>query len=269
MRNLLLLYLVATTYLPALATPPIAESYSAPPGVSVSEPTAATSLPLSIELKPITFMAADAAEVIAADEGVIIFAEGLKAGTRYGMVLTVADQPVEFVEVHPKANPFPPTVKTPFRPNAFLIEGKLGEVFYVSVRAANEAPTWVTVVIVTEDGPPPVEPPPSDGAIEKLSRARADALNDPPTRAALKTALDRTVADIGLLCAQGNCPDVAKAQVYVVAAIESVMGARRGPSEFVEWKAAWRTPISDAIQSKAVTTTAGYLALMKEAAQGL
>jgi hypothetical protein len=273
MRKLLLLSLLLVTTPASIGAPPIEESIAPPPGLSIleSRPVEAAPIPLSVVQTPVTFMTADAAEVLPIEDGVVIFAEGLRAGTQYGMALTVSEQPVEFIEVHPKANPFPPTVQTPIRPNVFLIKGKLGEVFYVSIRAHGEPPTWETVTITTDgtepDEPPPVDP--GDGEIEKLSRARADALNDAPTRTALKAAITAAVGLIEQRCASGDCPPVDQATAIVVDAIEATLGKRDGPSEFVEWKAAWRTPISDAIKARAVTTTAGYLTLMKEAAQGL
>lgn len=270
MRTCFLLLMLAILP-PATADGPIVELVAAPPGLSVVEPIEAAEIPMETALTPVTFLTADAAEIIEkpGTDGVAIFAEGLKAGAQYGMLLTVSNQPVDWIEVHP-ATFFPVKVLRPIRPNAFLIEGKVGEVFYVSIRAGSVPPVWMTVTIVT-DNPVPTDPPvdpPTDGAIEQLSRARANAVNDPPTRAVLKVDLNTAIAAAEARCAAGDCPPLPEAADALVAAIEASLEKRRGESEYIEWKAGWRTPISDAVKAKA-TTTQSYLALMKEAARGL
>lgn len=261
---------VAMAQFEGLVPKPSAASETIP--VPIPDPVPDRSAPLEVSQIPIVYLKAAAAEVIPSGDGVLIFAEELKPGNRYGMILRVANQPVEFAEVHPKANPFPPQVIQPFRNNTFLIEGNVGDVFYVSIRAYGEAPTWETVTITRGDdpGPGPVDPPPvTDGEIEKLSRARADALNDPPTRTALKASLMAAIAKVEALCASGDCPDVTGAARELVVAIETAMGQRTGASLDVEWKAAWRTPISEAIKIKSPKSAAEYLSLIKEAAKGL
>lgn len=242
----------------------------------VPDPVPNQVVPLEVSQVPIVYLSAGAAEVIPAGDRVLIFAEDLQPGKRFGMIIRVVNQPVEFIEVHPKANPFPPRVLEPMRPGTFLIEGNLGDVFYVSIRAYGEAPTWETVTIVGDGvdpdpvDPDPTDPPPAtDGEIEKLSRARADALNDPPTRVALKASLESAIAKLEQACAAGDCADLPSTVQTAVAAIEAAMAQRTGASRDVEWKLAWRVPVSDAIKSKSPTTAAQYLSLIKEAAKGL
>lgn len=250
-------------------------SLPAAPPLGFTESIPAPSLPLEVKVSAVTYLSAEAAEVLPdGPSAVVVFVEGLKPGRKYGAILAVENQPVEFIEVHAASHPFPPTVQKPFRDNAFLIAGNPGEVFYVSVRALGQPPTWHTITIAGDAGAvDPVDPvkpvPVPDGEIRKLSKARADALNDPPTRTRLKASLTAVVEQVEAMCVAGNCPDVSAAARMVVAAIESVMASRTGDSQYAEWKIAWRTPVSNAIGSKSAATTAEYLSLVKEAALGL
>lgn len=266
MRNLILILALCVA---PLRGQEITETLAAPPGIV---PTAAPLLPLETRLTPATYLSAGAAQIFPKEDGsVVIFAEELKPGVQYGMVLTVENQSVDYIEIHPKANPFPAIPKTAFRPRAFLIEGKLGDEFWVSIRARDSLPTWVTVKIITDSVPVPPDPPapPTDGKLEKLSRARADALNDPTTRSKLKQAIMAVIGAAEAKCAAGDCPGLSEASGAVVNAVEAVLAARTGQSEYVEWKGGWRDHVNAYLKTQAITTTAAYLVLMTEAASGL
>jgi hypothetical protein len=271
MRTLLLLWAL----LPALA---VAQDAGAPEFRSVVEkPTAAPVLPavpLEVRQTPLTYLIADAASIVESDGRVLIFTENLSPERRYGMSLTVSGQPVDYIEVHPEKNPFPPEVLEPMESGGFLIEGRPGDVFFVSIRADGALPTWEKVVIEGPDPDDPGDPgdpgdPDPDPDLTALSKRLADAVGDPPTRAALKAGLQKVVDSLVEQCKAGSCPTLSASKAAIVAQVEAVLGARTGDSRFSDWKNGWRLPIGEALKDASGDSAVAYVNAMRAAISGL
>lgn len=226
----------------------------------------------NVTVSQVTFLTADAVEVAEAGKRVAILAEGLDAKQEYGVVLTTK-MPARWIEVHPVEKPFPPIVEQPYKDNKFLIRGKPGEKFNVSVRGI-DIPVWVEVTIAPSVAPPkPEDPKPEDpkppvsSDVKELSKQLSSQLADPPTASALKTALLSTVSNIEALCNQRQCPTLDSAKNSVQNTINTVLQSRKTPNK--DWYRGWREPVSKAIADKKVTTTSEYIAWVRAAAEGL
>jgi len=210
---------------------------------------------IEVEQEQVTFQLADAAELMSQDERVAILSIGLDAAQSYGVRL-IPSKPVAWIEIHDVNKPFPPRVQEPFN-GSFVINGGSGQVFWVSLRTANEPPTWIEVTI---GGKPDIPDPPIGDykQLENISRAKSAALNDPVSAAAIKAAINGACDQV-----DGTMPlDAAKR--HVVKAIDDAPKDGR-----VEWHDGWRVPISDAIGTLGITKTVEYVAAMRAVARGL
>lgn len=241
---------------------------SPPTSASVPDPANQPG-PMTVGVpEPISYLVAGAAEVLERPDGkVMIITEGLEPKVRYAVVLPVENPRVTWIEVYPDGNPPAQIIQhQPGKPGSFVIEGDPGQEFDVRVPNGWDPPVWLKVKIEGGSGPDP-DP---DPAITELSKARADALNDPPTRSALKAEVLRVADKIALLCEGAQCPSQGAAEAMFVAGIEgNVMAKRTGDSEYVEWKVGWRTPVGNAIKASEPQSTMAYVSLMRDAAAGL
>ena len=211
---------------------------------------------IEVEQEQVTFQLADSAEIAPQGERVAILSVGLDAKQSYGVRLIPA-VPVDWIEIHDVAKPFPPRIQKPFD-GKFVINGNPQQLFWVSLRTAGEPPSWISVTIGGDSGGP--DPPPIGdyAALETLSREKSVALRDMATAVVLKTAINGALDNL-----DANIPlDAAKRTI--VKAIDDAPKDGR-----VEWYGGWRVPISDAIGRLGITTTVEYIAAMRAVARGL
>lgn len=157
---------------------------------------------LKTSVKQITYQTAATAEVHPhpQDPGkVLIFSTGLNREVLSGAWVTVEGQPVKYAWLFSSNKP--PQVLKPFSPGVFLVEGKLGEKYWLGI--GSEIPEIVEVVIGDEPGPiepPPVEPPVPGGIdtteLRKAVKAAVIATKDKTTANALAEAYATAVLDI-------------------------------------------------------------------------
>lgn len=226
-----------------------------------------------VKQSQVVFLSAKSAEVAPLENGVAILAEDLADSREYGVLVTLP-KPAKWIEVHPSEKPFPPIIQPPLKDGRFLVRGKPGEKFYVSVRN-EEIPTWFEVFIEPRtptpppDVTPPTNPPIGDTpvALEKLSRDLANGLGDDATRQSLKRAIGETLNKIDSMCNAKQCPTLAAAKSMVVQSIEAELLTRKTPSK--DWWSGWRKPISDAILKANPGDLKTYLVLMRSVVAGL
>lgn len=246
---------------------PIPDSYPDSPVKSILEP-------LQVEQQDITFLTAATAEVSQQEDGTVaILATELRPEREVGKLLTVTGQPVDFIEVHPEKNPFPPFVLEPLRPNVFLLQGSPGDKLFVSIRAAGQPPTWEVVVIAGPPGDPdnPIKPPPSED-LQALVRQIVDSpglRNDPATREQLKKSISAACDHVEGLCNNMQCPTLPGAKRMVTDVIDARLRARDSSSLKHDWHSLFRKPVSAAIDEKNPADVATYLSLMRSVAAGL
>lgn len=243
----------------ALLVPQVAAQFSA-----------GESQPSQVKVTQVTFLLAEAVEVAPSGTRMAILAEGLEADKEYGVII-VPEVQARWIEVHPVAKPFPPLVVEPYKDNRFLIRGKPGEKFNVSVRGI-DIPVWVEVVIAPSSQPEPPKPVdpvpvPPVGDLAKLSRDFATAMQDGKTQGELKAALSTKAKELKALCDQNKCPTLDAAKREIAVTIDKVFLARSTPSK--DWLKGWRDPVSKAISDKKPATTAAYVALVIAATEGL
>lgn len=231
---------------------------------------AGESKPSQVKVSQVTFLLADAVEVAPSGTRMAILAEGLESQKEYGVIL-VPEVQARWIEVHPVAKPFPPLVVEPYKDNRFLIRGKPGEKFNVSVRGI-DIPVWVEVVIAPSaepEKPPPTEPGPVQpiGDLAKLSRDLAVAMQDAKTQAELKAALSTKTRELKSLCDQNKCPTLDAAKREIAVTIDKVFLARSTPNK--DWLKGWRDPVSKAIADKKPATTAAYVSAVLAIVEGL
>lgn len=234
----------------------------------------------------VTFLTALSAELAVVDGKTIILAEELEPSRQYGVVL-IADESTRWIEIHDKKKPFPPIVASQYdpekHPGRFLVRGEPGQAFYVSMRS-DGPPTWTEVVVAPEVAPDPdapgepgdpsdpddpSDPPPSFESIMELSKAKAAALDDPATAARIKAAIIAACDRSDALCKAGRCEGLPITKMHVVGGIEAALSARTGDSLRKDWLAAWRRPISDAVNNINPQDPPAYVAVMRSVAAGL
>jgi hypothetical protein len=226
----------------------------------------------AVEVAQVSFLIAESVETAADGERVAIIAENLDAKREYGVVLKLTES-AKWVEVHPVDKPFPPAVVKPYVGSRFLIRGKPGERFYVSIRG-DGVPQWVEVVVAPTVDAPPVDPAPEDPApgpapsdLRELSKSLSAKLNDPATASMLKVNLLAKVEALESLCKAGRCPTLDSAKSEIRNTIDAALLLRKSPSK--DWLGTWRKPISDAIGLKGYSSTQAYVAAMRQVAEGL
>lgn len=225
-----------------------------------------------VKQSQVVFLSAKSAEVAPLENGVAILAEDLADTREYGVIVTLP-KPAKWIEIHPSEKPFPPMIQAPLKDGRFLVRGKPGEKFYVSVRG-EEIPTWFEVFIAprTPEPPPEITPTPPPGSwtpaeLAKLSKDLATGLGDNATAQSLKRAINDTITKIESMCNARQCPTLPAAKSMIVGAIESELLTRKTPNK--DWWTGWRKPISDAITKANPADLKTYLTLMKSVASGL
>jgi hypothetical protein len=218
---------------------------------------------MNITVSNVTYLEADAAEVVSRSPGVVIISEGLRPGQKYAAKLKVANQDNDYIEVFPEENPFPPQVLEPYKPGEYLIPGARGEKFNVSVRSKTGRPVWLLVIIGGEGGseePPPKEPTPTDyEELRKASISEALKTRDQKTAKSLAEAW-RKVAT--------NTPvgkSLAEAVKAAKLAREQVLLNRDGN---VNWNN-YLTAVDGEIASLKIAGTAEYLKVLAVLASSL
>jgi hypothetical protein len=217
---------------------------------------------MDVTVTSVSYLKADSAELIKEPSSTLIVAEGLKPGTEYAAKLKVTNQDNDFIEVFPEKNPFPPKVIEPFKPGEYLIPGKRGDVFNVSVRGRTGRPVWL-VVTIAGAGPvepeKPTEPLPELSGLSKVSFEQAAKLNDAKTASLLAAAFRAVVTTVPV---DKPLPD---AVFEAKKARELVLLNRQGN---VNWNA-WLTAIDAELAKLKIKTTADYLKALSAIAGGL
>lgn len=106
-----------------------------------------------VETTPVTFYEADKATVVDNGESVRVMLEGGTGQVGHGVVVDTKNANLQYIEVHDEKKPFPPNVLKPYEPGKFLVAGEPGSVFWISIRAENSPPVWLSIT-VSERGPP-------------------------------------------------------------------------------------------------------------------
>lgn len=216
---------------------------------------------MDVTVSSVSYLRADAAEIIKEPSATLIVAEGLKPGTEYAAKLRVSNQDNDYIEVYPERNPFPPKVIEPFKPGEYLIPGKRGDVFNVSVRTKSGRPVWLVVTIGGGQTEPeqPGQPLPELTGLSKIAFEQAAKLNDPKTASSLAAAFRVVVTTVPV-----DKP-LADAVFEAKKARELVLLNRQGK---VNWNA-WLTAIDAELAKLKIKTTADYLKALSAIAGGL
>lgn len=217
---------------------------------------------MDVTVTSVSYLKADAAELIKEPNATLIVAEGLKPGQEYAAKLKVTNQENDFIEVFPEKNPFPPKVIEPFKPGEYLIPGKRGEVFNVSVRGKTGRPIWLVVTIggggATEPEQP-TEPLPELSGLAKVAAEQAVKVGDPKTAAALGAAFRQVATTVPV-----DKP-LADAVFEARKAREIVLLNRQGNAN---WNV-WLTAIDAELAKLKIKTTADYLKALIAISDGL
>lgn len=221
----------------------------------------------------VVFQDAKSAEVTALPNGrVAILSEDLSDTKQFGVRIE-ANPATKWLEVHDVAKPFPPMIERPFAPGKFLVRGKLGQKFAVSLRGL-EQPHWFEVVVGNaeqkpDEPPKPDDPPVSDDVgkqLQQLSASLAEKLREPNVAEALHAAITNETGRQKAECQAGRCPTVSQSMQSMSNAISEAL--LRSNSK-ASWYQGWRQPISEAIKAKNPSNTETYLSLIVFAAKGL
>jgi len=156
----------------------------------------------TVKLIPISYFEADNAFILEKEGKKIVITENA-SNLKYGVKLILIDTPNKYIEVHDEKKPFPPKVLRPYADNEYLIEGEVGQRFYVSIRSDN-FPTWIEVVIQKTGPPntdnptdPPVDPPADPPALTDLDKIIKEFLpNDPITQKVIVDSYKVSLAQI-------------------------------------------------------------------------
>ena len=192
-----------------------------------------------------------------------VLAESLQKQDGY-LARFLTDEEVPWIEIRRIGSLIDEDID-PASPGEFIVSGDEGE--KVGVRVPNPdgfaKPKRFVLEFPGKPAPPPA--PAVDEGIKSLSSARANALNDPGTRARLKEAIEKQVEQL----ADTTTVRMEDGIAMMVEAIESVLKTRPEDVQDVLWKPGWRTPIANYIQAKGFVDLNGYLHLMSSAAKGL
>ncbi|AMV35728.1 hypothetical protein VN12_26785 [Pirellula sp. SH-Sr6A] len=236
--------------------------------------------PTEVTQTQVVFLKAAKAELAEVNGKVAIIAEELSEAREYGVIVTLPAE-VKWIEIHPAAKPFPPTVQMPFKDGRFLIRGIPGERFYVSSRGSDR-PLWFETIVAAGESqlPPPSDPlpvdpqpepaPPSGPILQQLrelSRQKSQALGDAATAVVLKGTIQQVADSVRAMCRSGQCPTLDGAKNMMVQAIDVAMLGRTSPNR--DWWLNWRRPVSDAIKKASPADVETYLSMMLAAAEGL
>jgi len=118
-------------------------------------------------------------------------------------------------------------------------------------------------------GPPVEPPPPAPGKwadMIGISRAGADRVNDPTTRAALKISINSALDAIKKQCEASKCPGLPQAQAEVTKAIDNALLVRS--DRFSGWDT-WRRSNNAHMKEKTVTNMPDYLDAVRAIVAGL
>lgn len=119
---------------------------------------------------------------------------------------------------------------------------------------------------------PPVDPQPPNPAkwagLVDISKQSAERLNDPPTRARLKSSIAATIVGIQSRCEANQCPTLTEAKALVLTAIESVLLGRTGASTQIDWTA-WRKGNQNELDRLGLVDLNDYIGAVKAIASGL
>ncbi len=246
-----------------------AESVASDPQPPKPEATAELLTLEASEPKFYEYEMAKSADIIPNPDGGVFLLSEEKEGGGVGAMITVNDPEMPRCDVR-RVDALVDEHLPPIdgRPGVFFIPGSPGERLGVEFpnRDGWKLPVSFVVQFPGKPDPDPEDPPPPSGeSLEKLSRSRADALNDPGTRAKIRDAV------AAVLDEAARSGEVQQAARMVVSAIEGVLGARDrdDPSLDVPWKEGWRTPIGKAIGRLDPQTAAEYVAIYRTVLKGL
>lgn len=268
----------ATLFLALLASttayaPVVSQDTPTPAPVSIIEESPPGLL--SVEARQVTYFDAAGAQVISQPDGVRVVIDGDIGERRYGALVTLDNPEITWIEAYPNGqfpeNPADAVIYAdPANPGVFLVPGDPGG--YVLLRISNNPnpPTWKKVEI---GGKKPDDPPPPNtcdcDALEALSKARANAVNDPPTRSAIASVIRRVSNELEGVCRSGDCPDLAVARSLYTTEISQLLLSREGDSRDASWREGWQEPVGAWIGSNAPGTVGLYVQMMRAAADGL
>lgn len=214
---------------------------------------------MDISVSVVTYQKAKSAELIQEPSEVLIVSEGLQPGMEYAAKLRVANQDNQYIEVFPEKTPFPPKVIEPFKPGEYLIPGKQGETFNVSIRSKDGKPVWL---VVTIGGGGATEPETPSGDYLELARAsyeQASKAGDTKTALALAAAFNRVATTTPV-----DKP-LADAVFEARKARELVLLERQGNAN---WNA-WLMAVDTEIGKLKISKTSDYLKALVSVAEGL
>jgi len=164
----------------------------------------------------------------------------------------------------------------------FFSTNKVGKYEFMLIAADKEARiSFVKHVVEIKSAgggtPGPVDPPPVDptppspakwvGLVE-LSKQSAERLNDPPTRARLKSSIAATILSIQSKQESGQPPSLNEAKLMVLGAIETVLLGRTGTSASVDWTV-WRKNNQTELDRLGLVDLTDYLGALKAISSGL
>ena len=242
---------------------------------------------LEFTTSQLTYLKAQSASVIPAEDGVAIVTTGLEPGQKNAVRLVVRDQPNEFIEVsrlrkwngRTVADYPPQTIKPTTQndaSNSYIITGQVADRFAVAIRSGSQ-PQWIEVAIEgtsQPDAPQPDQPEPEPGelspadlqGIEKTARDAAKALVDPITQSEIKKALDVLLA--------GSIPDdlqVAVADFQGAIARGLVVSAPKVQPPYKDWRGKFRVPLDAAIAKlkDKISTGKTFRQIVEATARGL
>lgn len=224
--------------------------------------------------KQVILLNTNSAEIVPSDEeGVVrVMVEGLKAERDYGILLS-PEGTTNWVEVT-KNSVWPPYVVEEFREGDYLLIGQPGDIFDLRIDRYPERPIYDRVKIegptpAPDPGPDPgpnpdPSPNPDFKEVYELSKAKASALNDPTTAAALSNGIKEALASLNPETVTFNF-----ASRTLVDKIEQVLSSRKGESLDRDWYQGWRKPMADKLDEVTGREVKAYLSAMSESARGL
>lgn len=204
--------------------------------------------PMDVSVSIVTYQEAASAELVKQPSSVLIVSEGLKPEQQYAAKVRVVNQDNDYIEVFPEKNPFPPMVVEPYKPGEYLIPGKAGDSFNVSIRSKEGRPVWLVVTI--GEGPAGPEPPVGDfTALRKVSLSEAEKTRDRQTAVELAAAWRKVVSEVPV-----DKP-IAEAVAAAKNAREQVLLLRKGN---LNWNA-YLTAVDGELSKLKLESTPAYL----------
>lgn len=236
---------------------------------------------LSYDVSDVTLIKAASAEILSSDDGVLVLVEDLEPDAVSGVLLTIKDEPVDYIEAYDivvvqgrKLAVLPPTTPDALqsKPGSYLITGQPGEKKFIAVRAGKSS-TWFEIEIKGRTTPDPEDPPaPGEGptqddlkAITQIASSAAQSLDDQPTAKSIASSLSSIVNDLD--------SDFDKAIAQYRSAIASGLLNSPARPPYKDWRQVFRVPIdaklSGLAEASRLSTSAHLQSIIKAIIDGL